>query len=195
MSSIKSSENHNLLIFYYSKRLFFSPLLYPLVRVQTYMQSHFTFPVGEKLPTLKESFKLVKNDGGFYKGFSFHFAYFAGILACSSCDPFLGLASVGFLYPLELAHVYAASHGTSHINAWENLKKNLFNKSNYRGVGMNFLSFLDPSGFFFNNIKRNYILRTEGGNALTYRDVIKGLSSSGMLLRGAVPGLIFLMFR
>jgi hypothetical protein len=178
-----------------SKRLFFAPLLYPLIRVQTYMQSHFKFPVGEKLPTFKESLQLVRNEGGLYKGFSFHFAYNAGVLACWGINPILGFVSIGLLYPLELAQVYMASHGTSHINALERLKTNLFNTSNYRGVAMNFLSFVDPSGFFFNNIKRNLILAAEEGKPTTYTEVFRGLSASGMLLRGAVPGLILFLFR
>jgi hypothetical protein len=194
MSGVKLDDKNEILA-HFSRRLLISPLLYPLIRVQTFMQSHLTFPIGEKLPTLKESFELAKNQGGLYKGFSFQFAYNTGVLACWAINPIIGIASVGLLYPLEMAQVYAASHGTSHINAWENLKKNLFNKSNYRGVGLNYLSFLDPSGFFFNNIKRNYILRTDGGNALTYKDVYRGLSSSGMLMRGAVPGLILFVFR
>jgi len=177
------------------KRLFYSPLLYPLIRVQTYMQSHYKFPVGEKLPTLKESLNIIKNEGGLYRGYSLHFAYNAGVLACWGINPFLGFASIGLLYPLELAQIYMASHGTSHINALDRIKSNLLSKSNYRGVAINFLSFIDPSGFFFNNIKRNLILSTEDGKPSTYREVFKGLSASGMLLRGAVPGLILFLFR
>lgn len=195
MTQIDIPDQKNSITFHLARRLFFSPLLYPLLRVQTFMQSNLTFPVGEKLPTLRESIKLVKNEGGFYKGLSFHLAYNTGVFACWAVHPLLGIISAGLLYPLEMAQIYAASHGTSHINAWQTIKKNLFKKSNYRGVGLNYLTFLDPSGFFINNIKRNYVLRTEGGNALTYREVFKSLSTSGLLLRGAVPGLILFLFR
>lgn len=185
----------NTTTYFIFKRLFYSPLLYPLIRVQTYMQSHYKYPVGEKLPTLKESLNIIKNQGELYRGYSLHLAYNVGVLACWGINPYLGIASIGLLYPLELAQIYMASHGTSHINALERIKSNLLSKSNYRGVGINFLSFFDPSGFFFNNIKRNLILSAEDGKPPSYREVFKGLSASGMLLRGAVPGFILLVFR
>ena len=177
------------------KKLLFTPILYPLVRVQTYMQSHLTFPVGEKLPTFRESIELARKEGGLYKGLSFYLAYNTVVLGCWSLSPVLGVLSIGLLYPLELAQVYIASNGTSHINALERIKNNLFNRSNYKGVAMNFLSFADPSGFFFNNIKRNFILRSEEGNSSSYRNVVKSLSNSNMILRGAVPGLLMFLLR
>ena len=178
-----------------AKRLFFTPILYPLIRVQTYMQSHLTFPVGEKLPTFRESIELARKEGGLYKGFSYYTAYNTIVLACWTHSQTLGFLSLALFYPLELAQVYMASHGTSHINAYQRIKNNMFKNSNYKGVAMNFLSHADPSGFFFNNIKRNLILKSEDGNGATYRSVVKNLYSSNMIFRGAVPGLLMFLLR
>ena len=194
MSERDLSQN-NSLKYRLARRLCFTPILYPLIRVQTFMQSHLTFPIGEKLPTFRESIELARKEGGLFKGLSFYLAYNTVVFGCYSYNPILGLISLGLFYPLELAQVYMASHGTSHINAYERIKRNLFSTANYKGMAINYLVFFDPSGFYFNNIKRNLILSSEEGNPSSYRNVVKSLSNSNMILRGAVPGLLMIFVK
>jgi hypothetical protein len=168
-----------------------TPMIYPLIRVQTLMQSHLTFPVGETLPNFRKSFQLAIGEGGLYKGFSFFFLYSSGVYAGFSYHPLLGIAITGLLYPLELMQIYFASNGVNPFKLVETVKKTgLLTPYYYRGSLLNFFS-NSPFLFFLNNIKRNYVLRTDEGVKTNYREVLTSFGRDPQkLLRGGVPALL-----
>lgn len=178
------------------KNLFLTTaVVYPFIRVQTLMQSHLTFPVGETLPNFRKSCILAFNQGGIYRGFSFFFLYSSGMYTAFSINPLLGLAVTGLLYPLEIMQIYFASNGVNPDRIVEmSRKKGKFSPFFYRGFLLNFIG-INPIFFFINNIKRNYVLRTDEGVKTSYREVLNSFGRDPQkLFRGGVPVLLsFLM--
>lgn len=167
---------------------------YPFMRVQTLMQSHLTFPVGETLPNFRKSFILAFNQGGIYRGFSFFFLYASGIYTAFSINPLLGIAATGLLYPLEIMQIYFSSNGVNPDKLVEIIrKKGKFSPFFYRGFLLNFIG-INPIFFFINNIKRNYVLRTDEGVKTSYREVLNSFGRDPQkLFRGGVPFLLYIL--
>jgi hypothetical protein len=171
-----------------------TPLIYPFIRVQTLMQSHLTFPVGESLPNFRRSVLLAINEGGLYRGFSFFFLYSSSLMAAFSVNPLLGIAATGLLYPLELLQIYFASNAVNSEKLVDiSRKKGTFSPVFYRGFLLNFLT-QHPFLFFINNIKRNYVLRTDEGVKTSYREVFNSFGRDPQkLFRGGVPFILSLL--
>jgi hypothetical protein len=171
--------------------LFLAPIAYPFYRVQTLMQSHLTLPAGETLPNFRKSFQIALNQGGLYKGFTFYLVYLSSVLGSTSIHPALGVAAMSLFYPLELMQIYSASNGLDVNKLSERMKKGgSIQPYFYRGFLMNFLT-ANPIFFFLNNIKRNYVLRTDEGIKTSYREVFKSFDSDPRkIFRGGVPALL-----
>jgi hypothetical protein len=171
--------------------MFLTPVIYPFYRVQTLMQSHLTHPAGESLPNFRKSFQLAISQGGLYKGFSFYFLYAATVAGGLSIHPILGIAAMGLIYPLELMQIYYASNGIDVTRLTERVKLGgSFQYYLYRGFLLNFLT-ANPFLFFLNNVKRNYVLRTDEGIKTTYKEVFNSFQSDPRkIFRGGLPALL-----
>ena len=173
--------------------LILTPLTYPFIRVQTLMQSHLTFPVGETLPNFRNSVKLALAEGGLFKGFGFYFIYMSTVFGSWTIHPVLGAAAVGLFYPFEMLQIYAASN-VSTAKIEQGLKTNAkLNNFHFRGVLLNFFTY-NPFTFFLNNIKRNFVLRTDDGTKTSYKEVFKSFENNPRkIFRGGVPAVLALL--
>lgn len=174
--------------------LFITPVMYPFYRVQTLMQSHLTLPAGETLPNFRKSVQMAMNQGGLFKGFTFYFVYVTSIYGGLGIHPLLGVAAMSLFYPLEMMQIYYASNGMDINKLTKRIKQGgSFQRYLYRGFLMNFLA-ANPLFFFFNNIKRNYVLRTDEGIKTSYKEVFKSFESDPRkIFRGGIPALLCML--
>jgi hypothetical protein len=174
------------------KTALFGALLYPLARTEAFMQSHHTYLTpGNKLPGFVESFKMLPSNGGYYRGAAPFIIYYTGISFFFNVNPLLGVASVGFLYPLEVAYALLASNA-GNAPAFQSITSGYLQKRYWSGLSLHYLAKIFPFFTMINNIKRNYILSQfdEGVSKKNFSDLYLQMKANGGVWTGLFRGFV-----